>query len=120
MKTKNPRRAEYVKNQSRARAMRFEVVRGWAEAFDHRALSDEALHWADDEAELVTLPENVGEWKASMALAFEAGRFLERSPNCDLEHASRRILEMIEWYAPTPGIHPDLDEAIDELRRALS
>jgi hypothetical protein len=51
----------------------------WSEQFDgSRDLSDEANEWADDEASHVEPPDGLGEWKASMATAFEAGRMYER------------------------------------------
>lgn len=51
----------------------------WARRADYRDMSDEANRWADEEAERAQRPENIGEWKASLALAFEAGRQFEVS-----------------------------------------
>lgn len=41
---------------------------------DERDLTDEARWWASDEAELASMPTNVGEWKASMEVSFAAGQ----------------------------------------------
>lgn len=55
----------------------YEAVRGID--FDMRDLSDEALAWAHDESRRLDLmPRNRGEWQATMAIAFEAGRIFER------------------------------------------
>lgn len=50
----------------------------WSSTVSDRDVSDEAHRWADEEALAVAMPENIGEWKASLAMAFEAGRRLER------------------------------------------
>lgn len=48
-----------------------ELMRG----LDLRDMSDDANRWADDEsAAPAAMPTNLGEWKASLVVAFEAGR----------------------------------------------
>ena len=53
-------------------------LKAWARAWDgSRDASDEARRWADDEVEAYPMPVNVGEWKAAVEAAFDAGRQLE-------------------------------------------
>lgn len=63
-------------------AFAWEKLMRWSEHFDgSRDTSDEARRWAEEEALTTTAPENVGEWKASVETAFEAGRMYERLTN---------------------------------------
>lgn len=67
------------------------MILSWTEfleamrSIDYRDLSDDANRWADDESVLTAVPENVGEWKASVAIAFEAGRRWERARAAEIK-----------------------------------
>jgi hypothetical protein len=49
-------------------------LRDGMSAVDPRDLDDAARWWAADEARLVDCPDTVGGWRASLSIAFEAGR----------------------------------------------
>ncbi len=53
-------------------------LRDGVKRLSDRDMSDEARRWADEEADVSPMPVNAGEWKASLEIAFEAGRMLER------------------------------------------
>ena len=55
-------------------------LKAWSRKIDHRDVSDEANRWASEEAadRPDLLPKNIGEWKASMSIAFAAGQKYER------------------------------------------
>ena len=56
----------------------WETLLHWSKRVDDRDMSDEAREWAESESKATSLPENTGSWKASMEIAFEAGRQYER------------------------------------------
>lgn len=64
------------------------VVRAWSATMDDRSLSDEARWFSEDEAGLTSMPDSVGAWKASLMVAFDAGRQLGRAEK-DLEQRGR-------------------------------
>lgn len=46
----------------------------WARSADERDLGDAPHRFADEAPTIMSMPDNVGEWKASLALAFAAGQ----------------------------------------------
>lgn len=51
----------------------------WCKYVDERDLPDEARHFASDVWHIMSMPENYGEWKASLEIAFAAGmRFKQK------------------------------------------
>lgn len=59
----------------------YEKVRGQLATLDEKSVSDEARWWADDETKWTPPEMNVetrGAWRASLEIAFEAGRLLAR------------------------------------------
>lgn len=50
----------------------------WAQKIDERDLSDEGRYFATEVSKIMQLPTNLGEWQASMEVAFNAGQQFER------------------------------------------
>ncbi len=65
--------------------MTHEQLMKWAKNVHERDISDEANHFASDAESIMSLPDGVdiGGWKASLEIAFEAGRMCEKF--CDEE-----------------------------------
>lgn len=56
----------------------WEALMRWAKGVDERDISDEASRFADEAPGIMSMPANVGEWKASLSIAFDVGRRLEQ------------------------------------------
>lgn len=89
-----------------------EAIRARMAKIDEKDLSDAARRWADGESPFApeANPETLGAWRASLEIAFEAGRFLGLAQAGDLIAAEKarqdKVLADADDYLDKIGLCP--------------